>query len=173
MDVHIRIANVEDVPEISYLGKKTFDQSFGYLFRDRSDLIEYLSSTFSIEKLTSSISKSYNLYWIAHYGDNAIGYAKIQLNSPSEFVKSEHSCKLQKNYILKEYLSRGIGAQLQKRICSEAIANDTDYIWLSVLKSNSKAIQFYEKNDYNIIGEHPFSIGKENFEFWVMGKYLK
>ncbi len=101
-----------------------------------------------------------------------MGYAKIQLNSPSEFIESTKSCKLQKIYVLKEYLSQGIGAQLNQLIYDKAISNNSQYIWLSVLKSNEKAVRFYERNLYTITGEHLFSIGKEYFDFWVMSKKL-
>ncbi|RKN00834.1 hypothetical protein D7036_18305, partial [Aquimarina sp. BL5] len=101
MSVHVKIGTIDDVLEISFLGKKTFDQSFGHLFGDRKDLTDYLDHTFSIEKLKSSIVKLHNVYWVAYYGKSAVGYAKIQLNSSSEFVESSKGCKLQKIYILK------------------------------------------------------------------------
>ncbi|WP_299216810.1 GNAT family N-acetyltransferase [uncultured Aquimarina sp.] len=172
MSVHLRIATMNDVHEISFLGKKTFDQSFGHLFGDRKDLTDYLDRTFSIEKLKSSIVKQHNMYWIAYYGNVAVGYAKIQLDSSSEFIESVKACKLQKIYVLKEYLSMGIGAQLNQLIFDKAISNNSEYIWLSVLKSNERAVRFYEINSYTIVGEHPFSIGKEDFDFWVMSRKL-
>ncbi|WP_299311872.1 GNAT family N-acetyltransferase [uncultured Aquimarina sp.] len=168
----IRVATIDDVYEISFLGKKTFDQSFGDLFEDRKDLTDYLDRTFSVEKLKGSIINSHNVYWLPYYGNAVVGYAKIQLNSPSEFIESTKSCKLQKIYVLKEYLSQGIGAQLNQLIYDKAISNNSQYIWLSVLKSNEKAVRFYERNLYTITGEHLFSIGKEYFDFWVMSKKL-
>ncbi|MHA7059158.1 hypothetical protein ACWGOQ_0018165 [Aquimarina sp. M1] len=49
--MQIQITSVHDVHKLSFLGKMTFDQSFGYLFRDRNGLINYLENTFSEEKL--------------------------------------------------------------------------------------------------------------------------
>ncbi|MBW1298721.1 GNAT family N-acetyltransferase [Aquimarina litoralis] len=171
MSVHIRIATIEDIPDISYLGKTTFDQSFGYLFKDKQDLSDYLDRTFSEEKLRSSIAKPNNVFWIVFYEQKAVGYAKIQLNTPSEFVKSDNACKLQKLYLLQDYLSKGIGGQLQQLILEKA-KESGDAIWLSVLKENTKAVAFYQRDGYKIAGEHPFSIGKEDFQFWVMSREL-
>ncbi|WP_378173530.1 GNAT family N-acetyltransferase [Aquimarina sp. SS2-1] len=163
---------MEDIKDLSFLGKKTFDQSFGHLFKDRRDLINYLEKTFSAEKLNRSILKPYNVFWIAFMGKTPIGYAKIQLNTPSEFIVSTSVCKLQKIYVLNEYVSKGIGAKLQQLIFDKAIENNCKDIWLSVLKSNKKAVSFYKRNEYEIVGEHPFSIGKEDFDFWVMRRKL-
>ena len=168
IDMKIRIAKLKDVAELSILGKKTFDQSFGHLYKDRMNVINYLNSTFSIEKIKSSISDSQHIYWIVFYKEIAVGYAKIQLNAPSKFIESTQVCKLQRLYILQEYLSKGIGGQLLKLICDKVKVNKGQYIWLSVLKSNKKAIHFYERYKYQIIGEHSSVVGKENFNFWVM-----
>lgn len=170
--IQMRIATVDDITDLSYLGAKTFDQSFGHLFPDSSDLTDYLEKTFSIEKLTSSIAKSHNIYWIVFYGELAIGYAKLQLDAPSEFIESHHACKLQKIYILNEYLSLGIGTKLQQLILNKAIANGYEFVWLSALKSNERSVSFYKRNNYETIGEHTFSIGKENFELWILSRRL-
>lgn len=171
MEITIRIATIGDLEDISLLGKKTFDQSFGYLFKDKQDLSNYLERTFSLEKLKSSMGKPNNIFWIVLYDYKPVGYAKIQLDTPSEFIASNKVCKLQKLYLLEDYLSKGIGGQLQQLILEKA-KESCDAIWLSVLKENTKAVAFYERDGYKVVGEHPFSIGKENFDFWVMGRQL-
>ncbi len=172
MSIRIRTGTINDIDNISYLGRKTFNQTFGHLFKDPNDLKQYLETTFSMEKLKSSIVKPENVYWIVFYNSLPVGYAKIKLRTSTSFVVSTKGCKLQKIYILKEYLSKGIGTELQNLIFDTARKNYSEYIWLSVLKSNEKAVNFYKKEKYEIVGEHPFSIGKESFEFWTMSKEL-
>lgn len=45
-------------------------------------------------------------------------------------------------------------------------------MWLSVLHSNERAINFYKNSGFGQIGNHDFQIGKENFEFIAMSKKL-
>ncbi len=170
--INIRRATIEDAKSISFLGKKTFDQSFGHLFNDRKDLIGYLDQTFSNGKIEKSIDKPHNIYWLALDGDLPVGYAKLQLSSSSDFIDSNRVSKLQKIYFLKNYVSQGIGSRLQQLIFDEAILQESEFLWLSALKSNEAAVKFYERKDYQIIGEHPFTIGKQRFDFWVMSKKL-
>ncbi len=171
--IAIRTATIDDVNDISYLGSVTFDQAFGHLFSDKKDLMEYLDRTFSLEKIKNSIVRPNNMYWIVFDKKLPIGYAKLQLHSPSSFIDSQDVCKLQKIYFLDDYISKGIGGKLQKLIFEAGLASKQEYLWLSVLKENEKAVNFYKRNNYKIIGEHLFSIGKENFEFWVMKVNLK
>lgn len=171
--ITIRKATIQDAKHISSLGKKTFDQSFGHLFKNRGDLVTYLDETFSEEKIVHSLNKAHNKYWLVLEGAFAIGYAKLQLQSTSEFVDSEKVCKLQRIYFLKDYVSKGIGSKLHDAVFAEGSENESEYIWLSVLKENKKAITFYERYNYTIIGEHPFTIGSQKFDFWVMARKLK
>ena len=66
-----------------------------------------------------------------------------------------------------------IGFKLQEVLIKKAEDLQTEAIWLSVLESNNKAISFYKKSDFKIVGQHGFRIGKEHFDFVVMSKALK
>ena len=62
---------------------------------------------------------------------------------------------------------------LQDLLLKKAKELNFNKIWLSVLNSNERAINFYKKNGFEKIGNHDFQIGKENFEFIAMKKNLK
>ena len=46
-------------------------------------------------------------------------------------------------------------------------------VWLSVLISNERAINFYKKNGFKKIGNHDFQIGKRKFRIYCNEKKLK
>jgi ribosomal protein S18 acetylase RimI-like enzyme len=166
----VRIANSKDAKHIAKLGSTTFTESFGHLFRDKNDLTNYLEKTFSIKKINASILKPNNIFFIAFVDETPVGYAKLKLNSASEFLENKNVSQLQKIYVLKEYLSMRIGFQLQNLLFKTAQFKGSNVIWLSVYEDNLKAIHFYEKNDFKQIGSHQFSIGKEGFLFIAMAK---
>lgn len=170
--IQIRIATQEDIRYIALLGRVTFTETFGHLFRDKQDLFTYCDATFSVRKIADSIQKSNSMYWIALKDEVAVGYAKLKLNSPSEFMPGEHSCQLQKIYVLKASLSLKIGSQMQNALLQKAKEKGFSKIWLSVLKSNERALGFYRKTGFQVVGQHNFQIGKEHFEFMAMAKSL-
>ena len=49
--IEIRLAKKEDAQFIALLGRTTFTETFGHLFRDEKDLIDYYNLTFSVKKL--------------------------------------------------------------------------------------------------------------------------
>ena len=170
--VLIRRATSRDASTIAFLGRTTFGETFGHLFRDPNDLSEYYERTFSEQKIEHSLQKEHNIYWLAFVGDEPVGYAKLKLHSPSPFLGQADVCQLQKIYVLKDYLSLRIGLNLQQELMHAARASGSSYIWLSVLKDNERAIQFYLKNGFEKIGDHDFSIGKEDFDFMAMARKL-
>jgi ribosomal protein S18 acetylase RimI-like enzyme len=171
--IKIRKAKFSDAEFIAILGRVTFTETFGHLFREVNDLLTYYNKTFSVQKIRTSLKKSTNVFWIAFVDDLPVGYAKLKLNSDSEFIEVNNISQLQKIYVLKDFLSMKIGLKLQNKLTDEAQKNKSEVIWLSVLHSNKRAINFYKKNNFIEIGLHNFQIGIEHFEFIVMSKNLK
>ena len=65
-----------------------------------------------------------------------------------------------------------IGFELQDSLLKKAKELGFNKVWLSVLNSNERAINFYKKTGFAEIGDHDFQIGKENFEFIAMLKTM-
>ena len=170
--IEIRLAKKEDAPSIALLGRTTFTETFGHFFRDQQDLIDYYNLTFSVQKIEAGIEKPNNISWIAFANRLPVGYAKLKLNSKSEFVESKDVCQLQKIYVLKDFLSKKIGLGLQDALLKKAKELNFQKVWLSVLGSNERAINFYKKAGFEEIGNHDFQNEKENFGFVAMGKKL-
>jgi len=170
--LEIKKAEAKDARIISLLGRVTFTETFGHLYRDKNDLLTYFERTFSVAKIENGLRKTNNVFWIAYLDKLPVGYAKLKLDSRSEFSRSENICQLQKIYVLQDFHSMKIGSELQNQLLSEAKERLFDEIWLSVLETNYKAINFYERNNFKIVGTHTFRIGKEIFDFAAMLRRL-
>lgn len=166
----IKKASIKDAEYIALLAQITFDETFGHHFRDRNDLIHYFNTTFSVAKIRSSIAKENNVFWLAFVDEMPVGYAKLKKYSPISLVQDENCAQLQKIYLRKDYLNQQIGAPLQHAMFDEVIKLGKKCMWLSVLKTNFRAIRFYEKHGFVTVGEHLFSVGKETFDFYILLK---
>ena len=91
--IEIRLAKKEDAKFIALLGRTTFTETFGHFFRDQKDLIDYYNLTFSVQKIEDGIKKPNNIFWIAFVNRLPVGYAKLKLNSNSEFIESKDVCQ--------------------------------------------------------------------------------
>lgn len=168
--IQIRTATAEDAQYIALLGRITFSETFSEHFRDPKDLFNYFEKTFNVTKIRNSIQNVNNRFWIAFWNELPIGYAKLKVYSPTDFIDSSAVSQLQKIYVLKEFLDKKAGKALMDELMTSFENSDQKHIWLSVLNSNERALKFYDKNGFSKVGEHQFSIGKENFDFFALSK---
>ena len=173
MNLHIRPAQPADAPTVALLARITFGDTFGHLFRDQQDLYDYYDALFAVEKIRKGIAKSNNRFWLATWEELPVGYAKLKLHSPTPALAATEVCQLQKIYVLKDMIGRGVGPQLQEYVQETAAELGFQNMWLSVLHTNKRAIRFYKKNGYREIGSHDYSIGKEDFHFKIMNLLLR
>lgn len=168
--IKIRTATPEDASYIALLGRITFTETFSEYFRDPQDLFDYFEKTFNVAKIRNSLQNENNRFWIASWNDLPVGYAKLKIHSPTEFIAVSTVSQLQKIYVLKEFLDKKAGKALMDELMSSFTASTQSHIWLSVLHSNERALNFYYKNGFIKIGEHQFIIGKEVFDFFALSK---
>ena len=172
MKIEVRIAHFEDAPYIALLGRMTFKETFGHLFSIQAELEAYLTATFSVEKMRSSIQKTNNVFWLALADDLPVGYAKFKKESWYDNAHKEGVLQVQKIYVLKDFLQLKLGLNLYQHIENEAISLNLQSLWLVVLHTNYRAIQFYEKIGFEKTKQHFFDIGSQHFQFELMVKKL-
>lgn len=170
--MNIKQASEQDAQTIALLGRITFTETFGHLFTDPRNLQDYLTLTFGVQKIRISLSKENNVFWLAYWDELPVGYAKLKKDSPSPFLKGQNVCQLQKIYVLKDFLSKKVGMALQAELLDYAKKHNLSRIWLSVLKSNRRAVSFYNKHGFGTLGDHTFQIGEQVFDFQAMAKDL-
>lgn len=168
----IKKATIADAAIVALLAQITFDETFGHHFRDRNDLINYFDTTFSVTKIRLSIEKENNVFWLAFVNELPVGYAKLKKYSPISAVNDTNCAQLQKIYLRKDYLNKQIGTPLQQAMFDETLKLGKKTIWLSVLKTNFRALKFYDKHGFEKVGEHLFTVGKETFDFHILVKHF-
>ena len=168
MNLKVIRANSSHAETIASIGKLSFRDAFGNLFNDKSTLFEYLEYTYSIEKVTKSIEKENNVFFIAFVENVPVGFAKVKKSSLNEQIESIAQMELQKIYVLSYYHGCGAGAALMQTVLELAYQIQPDYLWLDTHTTNAKAIRFYEKNGFVKAGKNYFTIGAQTFEYYVM-----
>jgi aromatic-L-amino-acid/L-tryptophan decarboxylase len=170
MHITITKATLADAGYISQLGKQTFRESFGHLFSITEELNDYLEQTFSLTKIRSSLQKENNIFWIAWYDSQPVGYAKLKRYSCYENISWSNASQLQKIYVVKDFLDKKIGEKLYQALYQTFQTLDSQSLWLVVLENNQRAIRFYEKNGFQKVKKHLFRIGSQDFLFELMEK---
>lgn len=170
--VKIKIAKEVNTDVLALLGRLTYVESHSHFIDDKNDLLKYLDDVFSIFKTKQDINNPKNLFYIIYVDNLPVGYAKLVLNAIHESVVSRNNCRLERIYILNDFIPLKIGQQFLTFIEEKAKALQLDTMWLSVYIKNNRAIRFYQKNEFKNVGELNFLVNGKEYENIVFSKKI-
>ena len=170
--IKIKQATPVDTEVLALLGRQTWAESHGHYLDDENDLFKYLNENFSVSKTKQHINNSKNIYYIIYVDDLPVGYAKIIIGKKQENVISQNSCQLERIFILNEFIPLKVGKQLLIHVENQAKVLQFDTLWLSVYIKNTRAIRFYEKNEFENVGELNFMVNNKSYVNIVFSKRL-
>lgn len=172
MELHIRQATVADAAVLAELGAKTFYDTF-HTFQTEEDMSKYLSFTYTPEKVKANLEKPDVFYYLAEDNNTAVGYAKLLLDVPVEQMKGDRVIEMEKIYVLKDYLGKGVGKKLMQQCIVASVQEKFDWMYLGVWQHNTTAIEFYKQFGWEIFDTRKFQLGDNIEDDYVMRLKLK
>ncbi|MEM6720724.1 MAG: GNAT family N-acetyltransferase [Bacteroidota bacterium] len=168
--IKIKIATEADATILALLGRITYVESHGHFITNKNDLSAYCNTAFSVAKARKDLKNSQHIFFILYKADFPIGYAKLVLNTSHESVNSQNVCRLERIYILDEFIPLKIGQQFLEVIEQKARELHMDTMWLTVYIKNDRAIKFYKRNAFKNAGTFNFLINGTGYENTVFSK---
>lgn len=169
--IEIRHATEEDASLLARLGEATFFDSFA-ADNTPEDMAAYIRSAFSPEKQAAELADPRSLFLIASVAGEVVGYARLYAGQPSDGVTGKRPIELVRFYSTRPWIGRGVGPALMAACLSEARGLKYDTIWLGVWERNERAIAFYRKWGFQVVGIQPFLLGADWQTDYVMVKDL-
>ncbi len=116
------------------------------------------------------LGDSANTFIIAEDDGQFAGYAQLRLGTPPRCVTGERPVEVGRLYAVDP--GGGVGSELMSA-CLELAARDSrDTIWLGVWERNQKAIAFYERWGFAVVGTHEFILGSDPQVDRVMSRHV-
>lgn len=157
--IEIVRANTSHTDIITEIGKLTFIDAHGHS-APKTDIEAYVNNTYTTEIVKHDLLQPEHIYHILYYNNQVAGYSKIVLNTPNENVTFSNITKLERIYFLKEFYGLSLGKTLFDFNVDWSKKHQQKGIWLNVWVNNFRAIQFYKKTGFEIVGEYHFKISK-------------
>ena len=150
-------AKEEDYQLLTEIGKATFLESHGHS-ASKANIDQYVSEKYNHDAFRYELSDPQNIYHIIYYKQQPAGYSKIIFNAPHSNIKEGNVTKLERIYLLKEFYSLKLGAELLKFNIELSRQNKQAGMWLFVWKENPRALNFYKKAGFEVIGSYDFKL---------------
>lgn len=170
--ITFKLATTSDTEVIALLGRVTYTESHGHFIDDKNDLLAYCANAFSIKKIIEELEDKNNLFHIAYVDDLPVGFSKVVLNYPFEDKTANSSARLERIYILNQFLPLKIGQPFLDFIIDKIKEKNATAIWLSVYIKNERGIRFYHRNEFKNIGELNFIVNGKEYENYVLSKEI-
>lgn len=155
--IHIRSAQPEDYQLLSDIGTRTLWESHGHSAPE-ADMRSYIEQSFNPVRAREELANPAFIYHFLYLDEQPAGYSKIILDQPHPNITQPGVTKLERLYLLEEFLSRKAGQVLLDFNIGLSKARGQSGMWLFVWVENKRAIQFYKRNGFRIIGSHDFRI---------------
>ena len=152
-------ASEKDFQLLSEIATLTFIESHGSSAK-QEDINIYVTEKYNENIFKEELSDAKNIYHIIYYVNNPAGYSKIIFDTSYPNSKIKNIAKLERLYLLKEFYNLKLGSALFHCNIDLSKRNHQMGMWLYVWKENERAVNFYKKNGFVIIGSHDFKISE-------------
>jgi ribosomal protein S18 acetylase RimI-like enzyme len=161
-EILIRQATPDDAKLLADLAYTTFWDAFAHHPKNApDDLAHYMRQAFSLEQIAAELSEQRSIFLIAELGDATAGYSKLTIDNIEPGITAERPVELSRLYSHQKYLGQGVGQRLMEACFDQAKQENRDVIWLGVWEYNPRALRFYEKNGFRVVGKHTFQLGSD------------
>ncbi|MBG6237210.1 tRNA (guanine37-N1)-methyltransferase [Mycetocola sp. CAN_C7] len=167
MDLRIRRATTTDAAGLAELARLTFPLACPPNSAPE-DIQDFIATQLSSERFADYLADHGRVLVVAEDDAGLCGYTMLVRGEPADpdvaaAITVRPTIELSKVYVLAGSHGRGVSAPLIAATLDAARSTDSAGIWLGVNQLNGRALRFYEKNGFSVVGEKTFQLG-ENFE---------
>jgi diamine N-acetyltransferase len=128
------------------------------------EMDEFLERNYNVDTIKEELNDIKNIYYLINYNDQPVGFSKIILNEKHSNIAAENVAKLDRIYLLKEFYGLKLGFELLNFNIELARRNDQLGMWLYTWIGNTRAINFYLKVGFTIIGSHKYYVNETHYD---------
>ena len=128
-----------------------------------TDLNQYLEKNYNTDAILGELTDENNIYHIIYFDGEPAGFSKIIFNAAHSSIQQKNVTKLDRIYLLSKYFDRKLGLELLHFNIALSKRNNQYGIWLFTWVGNNRAVKFYQKNGFIIIGSHNFQVTETQY----------
>ena len=139
-----------------------------------ADVESYIRDSFRADRLGDELANPDNLFLLAclEESDPPLGYAKLRTGTMDPSIKGPHPVELERIYVDHAAIGRGVGAALMRAVLDAARRLGHQTLWLGVWERNARAIAFYKRWEFEVVGDHVFRLGSDEQTDLIMERTL-
>lgn len=169
--VTIRKAQPGDARALAEVAEATFRAAFG-----AQNSVEYVEihcqSNYGEALQAAEIVSPELLTLVCEENDRLVGFSQLRWAEAPACVVAQHPGEVSL-YVVADWHGKGLAQRLMTASIDALQGRGCDVVWLGVWERNPRAITFYQKCSFTVVGSHTFSLGGDLQEDLVMVRAVK
>jgi diamine N-acetyltransferase len=150
-----------DLEALVAVSVQTFCEAFEKV-SNPENFRKYVSENLNAEKIATELAEPTTaFYFLKNETADILGYCKLRSDRSAEFFGEEPALELQRIYLKEQYWGSGAGKFLLDFCENRARTQGFNWLWLVVWFDNTRAIRFYEQNNWLAFAKKDFKFGNE------------
>lgn len=163
----IRRATIDDAEQVSAFAAAIFPLGCPP-GADPRDLAHHIATKLTTECFQTLIADPNAVLFVAEMAAHICGCVMAFRSSPHRQIEGAALGELQKLYVAPAHHGRGVADELMRQALGSLGPDRLDGVWLSVNCENPRAIAFYKRWGFQIVGIHELLVGADRQKDFLM-----
>ena len=163
----IRAASAADAEMLTEFARRTFYDAFAPM-NSPENIEAYMSQNFTLRSFSEQLADPRAIFLIAEIDATPVAFAKLYDGEVPACVSGLAPVEIERFYVDRQYHGKGVAQTLMQACFDSARQSGHGAVYLGVWDNNHRAIAFYRKCGFDVVGSHAFQLGDETQnDFWM------
>jgi ribosomal protein S18 acetylase RimI-like enzyme len=163
----IRRAETSDAGLLAEFAARTFTETFGAA-NTVHDMAAHLTASYGVRQQRAEVADPHIATLLAEADLRLAAYAQVRRNDAPVDPPPDSAVELWRFYVDRRWHGRGVAQRLMAAVRDVAVEFGARRVWLSVWERNERAIAFYRKAGFRLVGSKDFWVGSDRQTDHVM-----
>ena len=168
----IRIATAADAEMLTEFARRTFHDAFAPM-NSPENMEAYMSQNFTSRIFSAQLADRRAIFLIAEIETTLAAFAKLYDGDVPDCVGGFAPVEIERFYVDRQFHGMGVAQTLMQACFDRARQSGHETVYLGVWENNHRAIAFYRKCGFDVVGSHVFQMGDEAQNDLLMEKRLQ
>ena len=170
LEARIRIAGPDDAAALALVAQATFLEAYAGLVQ-AADIIAHCETQNSAAAFRAALADGSRAWLVEAVKTGApLGFALLARSALPD--PQDGDIELKRIYLLDRCQGQGLAAQLLDIVIAAAATGHRRLV-LGTNRDNERALGFYRKTGFDMIGTRTFTVGAQQFDDFILAKPLE
>ena len=171
LEARIRPAGPDDAAALALVAQATFLEAYAGLVQ-AADIIAHCETQNSAAAFRTALADGSRAWLVEAVKTGApLGFALLTRSALPD--PQDGDIELKRIYLLDRCQGQGLAAQLLDTVIAAAAVAGHRRLVLGTNRDNARALGFYRKTGFELIGTRTFTVGAQQFDDFILAKPLE